>query len=215
VLLFPDPRTSYQTESAATPKPLPARAEVEQEAATKNPELNSALATLRQSDAEVLGAKAAYLPDLALNFTYGIDAPQFATKGPNGINNLGYSMSATLDIPVWDWLTTQRRIKQSEIRRDAVRVALSATQKRLIASLEEAYAEASTSRALIDQLDESARTAEESLRLTRLRYTAGEGTVLEVVDAQNSLITAQTEKVDGYLRYQTALANLQILTGTL
>lgn len=215
VLLFPDPRTSYQTESSATLKPLPERAEVESAAATKNPELNSALAVLRQSDAEVLGARAAYLPDLALNFTYGIDAPQFATKGPDGVNNLGYSLSATLDIPVWDWLSTQKRIKQSEIRRDAVKVALSATQRRLIANLEEAYAEASTARAQIDQLEQSARTAEESLRLTKMRYTAGEGTVLEVVDAQSALIAAQTARTDGYLRYQTALANLQVLTGTL
>ena len=215
VLLFPDPRTSYTTESPDTPKPLPTRPEVENAAATNNPELRSALASLQQSDAEVLGARAAYLPDLVLNYTYGIDAPQFATKGPDGAQNLGYSVSATLDIPVWDWLSTQRRVKQSEIRRDAVRTALTATQRHLIASLDEAYAETATARAQIDQLDQSERTAEESLRLTKLRYTAGEGTVLEVVDAQNALITAETQRTDGYLRYQTALANLQTLTGTL
>jgi outer membrane protein TolC len=39
--------------------------------------------------------------------------------------------------------------------------------------------------------------------------------VLEVVDAQNSLLTAETAREDGVLRYQTALANLQILTGTM
>jgi outer membrane protein TolC len=215
VLLFPDPRTNYMTETADTPKPLPMRSEVENAAAANNPELRSALATVQQSDADVLAARAAYLPDLALNYTYGIDAPQFAKHGPDGAQNLGYSLSATLDIPVWDWLSTQRKIKQSEIRRDAVRVALTATQRRLIASLDEAYAEAATARALIDQLDQSERTATESLRLTKLRYTAGEGTVLEVVDAQNALITASTDRADGYLRYQAALANLQILTGTL
>jgi len=215
VLLFPDPRTSYKTESLNVPRPLPARSDVESAAATNNPELKSALAALEVSDAEVLGARAAYLPDLALNYTYGIDAPQFATRGPDGAQNLGYSVSATLDIPVWDWLSTERRIKQSQIRRDAVRTALTTTQRHLIASLDEAYAEATTARAQLDQLEMSARTAEESLRLTKLRYTAGEGTVLEVVDAQSALITAETQKTDGYLRYQTALANLQTLTGIL
>jgi outer membrane protein TolC len=39
--------------------------------------------------------------------------------------------------------------------------------------------------------------------------------VLEVVDAQNSLVVAESAREDGILRYQTALANLQILTGTM
>ncbi len=203
------------TENPDTLKPLPMKPEVESAAATNNPELRSALAAVKLSDAEVLAARSAYVPDLALNYTYGIDAPQFAKNGPAGVRNLGYSLSATLDIPVWDWLSTQRKLKQSEIRRDAVKVALTATQRRLIANLDEAYAEAATARSLMDRLDLSERTAEESLRLTKMRYTAGEGTVLEVVDAQGALITAETDKADGYLRYQTALANLQILTGTL
>jgi len=51
--------------------------------------------------------------------------------------------------------------------------------------------------------------------LTRLRYTAGEATVLEVVDAQNSLTAAELAQQDGTVRYQAALANLQTLTGSL
>ena len=53
----------------------------------------------------------------------------------------------------------------------------------------------------------------ETLRLTNLRYTAGEGTVLEIVDAQSSLALAESSKTDGIIRYYTALANLQTLTG--
>jgi hypothetical protein len=36
---------------------------------------------------------------------------------------------------------------------------------------------------------------------------------LEVVDAQTSLSTQEIAREDGILRYQTALASLQILTG--
>jgi outer membrane protein TolC len=61
------------------------------------------------SNADVLAARAAYLPDLGLNVTYGIDAPQFAVNGPDGVRNLGYSASVTLDIPVWDWLRPSTR----------------------------------------------------------------------------------------------------------
>jgi outer membrane protein TolC len=215
VLLFPDPRTPYTTDAPATMSALPTRAEVDELASKNNPEIRSALADVAAANAGVKSAKAAYLPDLGLNVTYGIDAPQFAKNGPDGVRNLGYSLSGTLDIPVWDWLSTQKKVKQSEIRRDAVKVALTASQRRLIATLEESYAEAAAARNQLDLLDQSVHTADESLRLTKLRYAAGESTALEVVDAQNSYLAAQTAQADGLIRFETALAALQVLMGSL
>ena len=215
VLLFPDPRSPYTLTTTAVVPALPARTEVEAAAAHHNPELQSALASLHENDLGVASARAAYLPDLVLNYSYGIDAAQFATKSPNGLRNLGYSASATLDIPVWDWFSTQHKVKQSQILRDAARIALTSTQRQLIARLDEFYAEAATARDQLASLNLSVQTAAESLRLTRLRYTAGEATVLEVVDAENSLTTAELAREDGTTRYEMSLANLQILTGTI
>ena len=225
VLLFADPLTPFTVELPSQPAALPALADVQAAARQHNPELASALATLRQSDAEVTVARAAYLPDLGVNFAYGIDANQFAKYGrliDNGPGlpaetprNLGYSITGTVDIPVWDWFTTQRRIKQSEVRRDAVRVALTAAQKRLIVNLEESYGEAQTAQAALASLETTVRDAQESLHLTELRYTSGEATVLEVVDAETTLYGAQTAQEDGQVRYEQALSSLQTLTGTL
>jgi outer membrane protein TolC len=170
---------------------------------------------VKAANAGVKSAKATYLPDVGLNFTYGIDAPQFAKNGPDGARNLGYSIAGTVDIPVWDWLSTQKRVRQSEIRRDAANVALTASQRRLIAMLEESYAEATAARDQLALFDQSVRTADESLRLTKMRYAAGESTALEVVDAQNSYLSAQTAQADGLVRFESALAALQILMGSL
>jgi len=218
VLLFLDPRTPYMIQVPESPATLSSRDEVNQLAAKNNPELKTALAALEASKADVVAARGAYLPTLALNYTYGIDAPQFATYGPTGDNgvkvkNLGYSAMATLDIPVWDWLSTEHKVKQSEIRRDAAKVALTATQRRLIAQLDEAYGEAQTARAQLSSLEASVATAAESLHLARLRYTGGEATVLEVVDAQAAFITSENAREDARVRYETALAQLQTLTG--
>ena len=137
---------------------------------------------------------AAYLPDLGLEYTYGIDAPQFATKGPgpDHVNNLGYSATITLNIPIWDWLNTERRVKQSEIRRQSMQVALTAKQRQLIAKLDEAYSESAMARDQLASLDLSVNTAAESLRLTKLAYWGGEATVLEVVDAQGASLPRRT-----------------------
>jgi outer membrane protein TolC len=215
VLLFPDPRTPFSTEAPGTPPALPNREDVNRLASANNPEVRSALAGVRAGNAEVTSARATYLPDLGLNFSYGIDAAQFAKRGPDDVSNLGYSISATLDIPVWDWFSTQKRIKQSEIKRDAARVTATAAERRVIAALEEVYAEAVAARDQMDLLHLSVRTAEESLRLTKLRYSSGEATVFEVVDAETAYLSVETAQAEGVVRYQTALAGLQVLIGTL
>jgi outer membrane protein TolC len=213
VLLFPDPRTPFSLAPGDAALPLPTREEAESAASGNNPELKSALAALKVSNADLLAARAAYLPDLQLNYTYGIDAPQFAVNGPEQVHNLGYSATATLDIPVWDWLATQHKVKQGEIRRNAAQVALTSSQRRLIAQLDETYREATTAREQLASLDSSAATAAESLRLTKLRYTGGEATALEVVDAQNTLLATEDAREDGRVRYQAARVQLLTLTG--
>jgi outer membrane protein TolC len=216
VLLFPDPTTPYTLAAALDQMPpLPTRAEIDSAAKSNNPDVRAAFETLRAANLEVAATRFAYAPDLSLNYAYGIDAPQFAIHASDGTRNLGYSAWATLDIPVWDWFATHNRVKQSTIRRTQAKAELTVTQRRLIASLDELYKEASVSQAQMTLFDQSVQTATESLHLTNLRYTAGEGTVLEVVDAQNSLVSAESSRADGAVRYYIALANLQTLTGNM
>ena len=68
-------------------------------------------------------------------------------------------------------------------------------------------------RAQVASLRQSLDLSGESLRLTLLRYQAGEVSVIEVKDAQTTLIQARTAADDGLVRYRMALANLQTLTG--
>ncbi|HEY3625286.1 MAG TPA: TolC family protein [Terracidiphilus sp.] len=220
VLLFADPRTPYTLQEPQPDPPLAPFADVEAAAARNNPQLKSAMANLTGSNADVLGARAAFLPTLGFNLTYGIDANEFAVKGPvtpSGLQarNLGYSTTWSVSFPLWDWLSTEHKVKQSEIRRDAAQVALSATQRQLIANLQAYYAAAQTARQELESLDASAATAAESLRLSELRYKGGEALVIEVVDAQNAYVAAEIAREDGRVRYQTALADLQTLTGTM
>jgi len=93
-------------------------------------------------------------------------------------------------------------------------VELSFAQRKLVADLKTFYGEAQTARAELESLRHSADLASESLRLTTLRYQAGEATALEVVDAQNTLTLAQNAMGDGQVRFRVAVANLETLTGS-
>ncbi|HEV2484737.1 MAG TPA: TolC family protein [Terracidiphilus sp.] len=216
VLLFSDPTTPYKLTTSLDQLPnLPSRSEVEAAAMLHNPDLKAAMESLRAARFGVTAARFAYFPDLSLNYSYGIDAAQFAVRAPGGVRNLGYSAAVTFDIPMWDWFATQSRVHESVVRREQAKVELTVTQRKLIASLNELYQEAQVSLDQLQLLDKSVQSATESLRLTTLRYSSGEGNVLEVVDSENALVQAESSHADGAARYFNALANLQTLTGSM
>jgi outer membrane protein TolC len=49
--------------------------------------------------------------------------------------------------------------------------------------------------------------------LSTLRYQAGEANIVELGDAQTSLIQARNAYDDGMVRYRLAVSNLQTVTG--
>jgi outer membrane protein TolC len=202
-------------------QPLPSFQEVEAQAGKENPQLAAALASLRAANQEVAVAWNSFLPSLGLDYFYGIDANNFATNGfevgtfpVRPIRNLGYAAWATLDVPIWNWGASRSKVKSAHLQRDQAQVELSFAQRKMVADLKTLYSEAQIGRSELESLRQSADLAAESLRLTTLRYQAGEATVLEVVDAQNTLTLAQNALGDGQVRYRVAVANLQTLTGT-
>jgi outer membrane protein TolC len=219
VFIFPDFNDNYEVaDDLHAAVPLPTLAEVQQQAARDNPDVRAALAAVREAGADVTASRAAYLPSLSLDYWYGIDAPQFAANTViNGqkFSNFGSSASATLNIPIWNWGATQSRVKQSELRRSQAQRELSLAQRKLLAEIKSLHAESETALNELGGLSRSAELAAESLRLTTLRYTNGEATVLEVVDAQTTFAQASSAYQDGAARYRVSLANLQTLTGVL
>lgn len=214
VLLFPDFNQNFAVvDDLQAPEPLPALAEVETTGKKNNPDLRAALSAYEAARHEVTAAWGGLLPSLSVDYFYGIDANHFAVK-TDGVRNLGYSTVATLQIPVFSWGADRSKLKQAELRRDQSHVELKFAQRQLLSHLQQFYSEAETARAQMESLASSAEMAAESLRLTTMRYQAGESTVLEVVDAQNTLTQARNAYDDGQSRYRLAVANLQTLTGT-
>ncbi len=215
LLIFPDFNQNFSVvDDLRLPDALPPMEEVEKLAKQNNPDLGAAMAAYRAERMGVLAARAGYLPVVALDYNYGIDATHFATK-TDGISNLGYSASAALTLPIWNWGATHSKVKQSILKRDQAQLELTFAQRKLLGQLKTLYGEVDAAQAELDLLRQSAQLAADSLRLTTLRYQSGEATVLEVVDAQNSLAAARNAYDDGEVRYRAALANLQTLTGTL
>lgn len=197
---------------------FPAFAEAQSEALHRNPIIDAAVDTERAAAKDVTTARTGYLPTLTLDYFYGIDANRFATKtpSPNGpLQNLGYSAWAQLNLPVWNWGSTHSKVKQAEYRKQQAATDHKFAERQLTANLEQFYSAAKTAKSQMDILQQSANDAQESLKLTLMRYKSGDATALEVVNAQSTVTLERNSYEDAQTRYATALANLATLTGKL
>lgn len=214
VVLFPDYRQDFTVvDDLDTTRPLPAYPEIQTMAGNNSPDIHAAQATVQEQQLEVKSVRAALLPSLSFDYFYGMNSTELALHNHDGQLNLASSAQAQLNIPLWTWGAARSRVKQSELRLQQARNDLTLTQRQLLANLDAFYREAGAANAQIASLRHSMELSADSLRLTLLRYQAGEVTVLEVVDAQTTLVQARNAFDDGLVRYRLAIANLQTLTG--
>jgi outer membrane protein TolC len=222
VLLFPTLNENFTVvDDLDGGAALPPFAEIQRLAEKENPQLRVAMETVRQADLEVFAAKAAFLPSISLDVDYGIEANDFALRSVakadprNGpLPNLGYFVTASFNLPVWDWGTLRSKLHQTKYKQELARTEMSQAQRTMLSNLYSAYNEASVARSAFDTSRHTAELAAESLRLIDLRYQAGESTALETVDALNTLVQARNAYDEAGLRYRVALANIQTLTGS-
>jgi outer membrane protein TolC len=222
VVLFPTFTDNFEVvddlNSSAT---LPSFEEVKSMTEKDNPDMRAAIQAERQTHYEVMAAKAAFLPTMSIDLDYGIEANDFAlrsvekadaTKGP--VPNLGYFLTASFNLPVWDWGTLRSKLHQAKYKDEQAHAELSQVQRQMLNNLYSYYNEAAVARETVERERHTSDLAAESLRLINLRYQGGESTALEAVDAQNTFIAARGLYDDAEARYRVALANLQTLTGS-
>jgi outer membrane protein TolC len=222
VLLFPTFNENFSVvDDLDSAQALPAFAEIQAMAGKENPDLRVAIETARQSELDVTAAKTAFFPTLSLDTDYGIEANCFALRCARAsfpevgvVPNLGYFVTAALNIPVWDWGTLRSKLHQAQYKQQAAKATLNQEQQLKITELYAAYNEAAVARSSVEASRRTAELAAESLRLVNLRYAGGASPATEVVDAQNTLLTARNAYIDAQARFRAALAGLQTMTGT-
>ena len=222
VVMFPTLNENFSVvDDLDEAQSLPAFNDAREMAARENPDLRVAMDALRAASLDVSAARSALLPSISADPVYGIEANRYALRsvaaaypeaGP--VPNLGYFATFSLNIPVWDWGALRSKLRQAEYRREQARVELTSAQRQAVSELYSFYNEAQTARRAVESLRQAADLASESLRLTNLRYQAGQALALEVVDAQNTASQARNAYDDSQARYRLALAQLQTLTGS-
>ncbi len=137
-------------------------------------------ASVQQETHGVGVARSGVLPSVSFDYFYGINANEFATRStptpenPTGVNLLGSVFQAQVAIPLWNWGAAHSKVTQAQLRVQAAKSDLTLAQRQLQANIASFHREAEIARDQVASLRESLDLSTESLRLTLLRYQAGE-----------------------------------------
>ncbi|MEO1431812.1 MAG: TolC family protein [Cyanobacteria bacterium J06633_8] len=121
----------------------------------------------------------------------------------------GYSIALTASMSLFDGGASRARAAQFKIDSEIAETQFSSTRNQIRFQVEQAYSSLESNRENVQTSEAALNQARESLRLARLRFQAGVGTQLEVLDAENALTQAEGNRVNAILDYNRALASLQ------
>lgn len=173
------------------------------------PETLSLTNTVRALDSVRTAAGQGLLPSLNLS----IQNQQ--ALDPEGLNPQREvnTTSLALSIPIFDSgvarakkAQTDEQIFQTVQQLAQIRLGISQEVRSALTTMENALARKAAS-------EEQLRLATEVARIARVRRDAGEGTVLEIVDAETSLVNAQNAVVNAQFDFYAAHADLQHAIG--
>lgn len=115
-------------------------------------------------------------------------------------------LQATWDI--FNGFQTRGKIEQALAQLEKAKISLEDNRRQIELEVRAAHADIEAAIELLEASMQNVSTAEESVRLSQVRYTSGVGTQLEVLDAQVALTEAKTNVVFAQYTYHVAKAAL-------
>jgi len=129
--------------------------------------------------------------------------------------DVGYSVGANFSLTWFDGGEAAAQARQAQIDGQVAVSNFVGTRNEIQREVEEAFLTLSSSREQIDSAKVAIASAEESLRLARLRLQAGVGTQTEVINAEAALTTARGNLSNAVIAYNRALVQLKRAIGSL
>lgn len=177
-------------------------------ALAQGPQYRVARANERAATADLRAERSAFLPRIAISGQMFAFDTRF---WPDAANRSQFTIEATL--PVWDLGRRELAISQARVRRDvnrAIRADLELAARRDVA---ESYRTFEVAVAAADVARDAVVVGRENYRVQDARYRAGASTILDLLEAQVSLSTAESGLVQARYAALLARAGLEVIVG--
>jgi outer membrane protein TolC len=178
---------------------------------SRRPEFIQLEQQLRAAQQEIRIARADRLPSLSYSINGGFDTDSL--KAPRLKEHTGVSAAVTFSIPIFDWGATRSRERQARLRVDLAENERTIALRGFTQQFYAARAQVESATARINVTREGVAKAQDNVAASIARYRAGEAQIVEVTDAQATLVEQRNALYQAIFDYQTALARLKQATG--
>ena len=177
------------------------------EAFENRSDLESATAQVRAAERTKSAARAERLPSLSFSADYG-------AIGTNPAQSHGtFAVMGSLSIPIWQGGRAEGSIQQADAALGQRRAELEDTRGRIEADVRSAFLDLETTRSQIEVANNNKNVARETLNLTRQRFEAGIADSVELVQAQEAVVSADLDYVTNVFAHNLAKAALARAVG--
>jgi TolC family type I secretion outer membrane protein len=171
-----------------------------------NPMLSAAQRSVGFQEAGVRAQKSDRYPAVTLSANHRYVDFEIGSNWTSRNSSWTYAM--VLNWTVFDGLLTKSNIRRAEAGLVESRRAVESTRRDVLFGVREAHLDLEIAKESITVAEEAVRSSQEDHRLAQERYRIGEGTILDVIDAQVNLTRSRTDLVTA--NYDARLAVLAL-----
>ena len=188
---------------------LPNTGEIEnltQTTINTRPEVAQFAAARLAAEQDTKIAKAERKPQITYSVSGGFISDSLR---PNRVGaSTGMQANIGVTLPIFDWGASRSRETQARLRMQQTENNRQIAEKQFIGQFFTARTQAQSAASRIKLIGDSLKDAEMNLSASAARYNAGEASIVEVTDAQNTLITLRLALYQAIFDYQTARTKL-------
>jgi len=124
-----------------------------------------------------------------------------------------WTISTSINIPIFEQFGRKYELSRSRANLNNARVAQLYTRNYIAAEIKRAFLEQKRTKQALQVAEETVAAAEEDFNLIQEKYNLGSATILEVLDAQVSLVEAENSQVEARYDYNLSVASLEKAMG--
>ena len=180
-----------------------------------HPTLLSRTHDVKASKAGIGLAISQYLPNIGAYYSYDWSHKKFDQIENMFDTDYRWSAGVYLQIPIFQGFSRIANLSRAQIDYKSSKEALAQAKRDIALETKQAYFEVQQSKKSIAVAQNAIEAAEEGLRLNREKYNLGAGTMLDLIVAQVSYTSAQSDHISALYGYKRAIARLQRAMGKL
>ena len=166
---------------------------------------------LRAAQQDTRIARADRLPSLSYSINGGFDTDSLHPARLK--EHSGVSAGISLNVPIFDWGAAKSRERQARLRVQLAENERVIAERGFTQQYYSALAQVNRAATRIRLAGTAITLAQSNLEASIARYRAGEAQIIEVTDAQTTLVTERLALYQAIFDYQTALGRLRQATG--